>query len=59
MEIDPFNDSSRWTIIGSRCDTPQLFVDEMHKLMRSAYGDELADFVESTIPPPYGTLVIK
>ena len=30
----------------------------MRQMFRDCYGDEVADAMEATIPPPYGTLVI-
>lgn len=52
---NPLDDTSRRILAGSRFDTPQFLVDEMRKMFRDCYGDELADAMEATIPPPYGT----
>jgi hypothetical protein len=53
---DPLTDTSRWTLIGSRLETPQFLIDEMRAMFRDCYGDEIADAMEAIIPPPYGTL---
>lgn len=56
--INPINDDSRWTVLSARFETPPFIVDSMKTLLREAYGDELADALEATIPPPHGTLVL-
>jgi hypothetical protein len=56
---NPLDDNSRWTIIGPRFETPKSMVDEFRQLIRELYGDEFADAIETTIPPPYGTLGIQ
>ncbi len=55
---NPFDDTSKWTFVVSRFDTPQFLIDGMRQLIRQAYGDEFANAMEATIPPPYGTLGI-
>jgi hypothetical protein len=55
MPSGPLDDTSRWTVITSRFDTPQFLIASMRKMFRDTYGDELADAMEATIPPPYGT----
>jgi hypothetical protein len=57
--INPLEDDSRWTLRGARFDTPSFLVEEMRKLFRGCYGDEVADAMEATIPPPYGTLDLR
>ena len=39
MMSDPFDDDSRWTILSSRFETPDIIRDEMRRMMR--------DFVNS------------
>lgn len=53
---NPLEDDSRWTMTESCFETPQFLIDEMRKMFRSVYGDELSDVMEATIPPPCGTL---
>jgi hypothetical protein len=55
MMANPLDDTSRWTIISSRVQTPQFLIDGMRQMFRDCYGDEVADAMESIIPPPYGT----
>lgn len=55
MPDNPLDDTSRWTVIASRFDTPQFLIDEFRKMFRDAYGDALADALEATVPPPFGT----
>jgi hypothetical protein len=59
MTTDPLTDTSRWTVLAGRFDTPQILIDATRKLFRDHYGDEIADAMEATIPPPYGTLGLK
>ena len=59
MPGNPLDDTSRWTIIGARLDVPQILIDMHKQMFRDCYGDEAADAMEASIPPPYGTLGVN
>lgn len=57
--MSPLDDTSRFTIIGPRFDTPSFLAEGMKEMFRGAFGDEVADAMEASIPPPFGTLGLE
>lgn len=56
---NPLDDTSRWTLMSPRYETPSFIAESMKQMFREAYGDEAADAMEALIPPPYGTLGLE
>lgn len=50
------DDTSRWVLASARFETPQIIVDDLRDMFRQCFGDEAADAMEASIPPPYGTM---
>ena len=53
--MNPLEDDSRWVLPSLRFETPQVVVDGVRGMFREVFGDEVADAMEATTPPPYGT----
>jgi hypothetical protein len=54
---NPLDDTSRWVMLGSRFEpiVDGFIAAEMDRMMRTAYGDEIADAMRALVPPPLGT----